>query len=138
MHADRLRRRAALGVAALVAACSCVTALGAAGAAAPVKLGGNWSGSYNGTYAGTFVLKWTQKGARLTGTIKLSSPSTIYRITGSVAGHAIKFGTVGGAIHYSGSVSGLGISMSGHWAGGPASGTWSAHKLKSSIKVKLP
>jgi hypothetical protein len=144
MHVDRPRRKAprrvaVLWVGVLVAASCSAAALASAGATQPLKLGGTWSGSYEGPYTGTFTLRWRQARSRLRGTITLSSPQGTYNITGSVHGTAIKFGAVGVGALYSGSVSGLGLSMSGNWTSGPASGTWKAHKLltASSVKVKI-
>ena len=90
-------------------------------------LSGTWSGRYSGAYHGTFTLHWTQSGSQLSGTIKLSNPSSKPRITGTVHGSTIRFGTVGSAaITYSGSVSGKSMSGSYHTPGG--GGSWSAHK----------
>ena len=90
-------------------------------------LGGTWNGSYSGAYNGTFVLNWTQTGSSLLGTIKLSSPLVSLSINGSVTGSTIQFGTVGGAVSYTGTISGS--SMSGKYqVGTDASkgGSWSA------------
>lgn len=90
-------------------------------------LSGKWSGRYGGAYHGTFTLQWRQSGSRLSGTIKLSNPSSKPSIKGTVHGDAIQFGTVGSeAITYSGSVSGT--SMSGRYQTPGGGGTWSAHK----------
>jgi hypothetical protein len=91
------------------------------------SLSGTWSGKYGGAYHGTFTLHWTQSGSRLSGTIKLSNSSSKPRVTGTVHGSTIRFGTVGSAaITYSGSVSGKSMSGSYHTQGG--GGSWSAHK----------
>jgi hypothetical protein len=91
------------------------------------SLSGTWSGKYGGAYHGTFTLHWTQSGSRLSGTIKLSNSSSKPRVTGTVHGSTIRFGTVGSAaITYSGSVSGKSMSGSYHTPGG--GGSWSAHK----------
>jgi hypothetical protein len=90
-------------------------------------LSGTWSGKYGGAYHGTFILHWIQSGSRLSGTIKLSNPSSKPSINGTVHGSTIRFGTVGSAaITYSGSVSGK--SMSGHYQTPGGGGPWSAHK----------
>jgi hypothetical protein len=89
-------------------------------------LSGTWSGKYGGAYRGTFTLRWTQSGSRLSGTIKLSNPSSTPRVTGTVRGGTIRFGTVSGGITYSGSVSGK--SMSGSYKTPGGGGSWSAHK----------
>jgi hypothetical protein len=89
-------------------------------------LAGTWSGQYSGGYNGTFTLHWTQSGSKLTGTIKLSSPSGSYSVGGSVNGKAIKFGAVGAGATYTGSVSGK--SMSGTYHALPEGGSWSATK----------
>ena len=89
-------------------------------------LSGTWSGHYSGGYNGTFTLHWTQSGSKLTGTIKLSSPSGTFPITGSVNGGAIQFGAVGAGATYTGSVSGT--SMSGSYQARPKGGSWSATK----------
>lgn len=96
--------------------------------AASASLSGKWSGQYSGVYNGTFVLNWTQSGSKLSGSIQLSSPAKTLRVTGTVAGSAIKFGGVGG-VTYSGTASGN--SMSGKYqnpAPLPGSGSWSATK----------
>jgi hypothetical protein len=90
-------------------------------------LSGTWSGHYSGGYNGTFTLHWTQSGSKLTGTIKLSSPSGTFPITGSVHGGAIQFGAVGAGATYTGSVSGT--SMSGSYQARPKGGSWSAKKI---------
>jgi hypothetical protein len=90
------------------------------------SLSGTWSGKYSGAYHGTFTLHWTQSGSRLSGTIKLSNPSSTPRVTGTVRGGTIRFGTVSGGITYSGSVSGK--SMSGSYKTPGGGGSWSAHK----------
>jgi hypothetical protein len=136
-----LRRRLsllslALPVAAITICCSNTIATAAssptAGASASKgraadSLSGTWSGKYSGAYHGTFTLHWTQSGSRLIGTIKLSNPSSTPRVTGTVRGRTIRFGTVGSAaITYSGSVSGK--SMSGRYQTPGGGGSWSAHK----------
>ena len=131
MHVDRPRRGLGrtvpvLGVAVLLAACCSAVGAGAA-VNTPPKLAGTWSGTYSGAYSGTFTLHWKQTGSRLTGSIKLSSPSGTYPITGSVRGSAIKFGAVGAGATYTGSVSGR--SMSGRYKSGPRGGSWSAHMI---------
>jgi hypothetical protein len=91
------------------------------------SLSGTWSGKYSGAYHGTFTLHWTQTGSRLSGTIKLSTASSRTKVTGTVRGTTIRFGTVGSAaITYSGSVSGK--SMSGRYQTPGGGGSWSAHK----------
>ena len=89
-------------------------------------LAGTWSGQYSGGYNGTFTLHWIQTGSKLTGTIKLSSPSGTYGVSGSVQGSAIKFGAVGVGASYTGSVTGK--SMSGTYQAVPKGGSWSATK----------
>jgi hypothetical protein len=90
-------------------------------------LSGTWSGQYGGSYNGTFNLNWKQSGAALSGTIKLSTPSSTMSIHGTTNGGAIRFGTVGGvAITYSGTVSG--DSMSGNYNTPAGGGSWSANK----------
>jgi len=130
-----LRRRLpllslALPVAAAIAICcsnSIATASASKVRAAAGSLSGTWSGKYGGAYHGTFILHWTQSGSRLSGTIKLSNPSSKPSIKGTVHGSTIRFGTVGGAaITYSGSVSGK--SMSGSYQTPGGGGSWSAHK----------
>lgn len=118
-----------LWAAALVALCATATAVGAARASSP-HLGGTWSGHYSGSYSGTFTLRWRQIGAKLTGTIALSSPAGKYGVTGSIHGAAIKFGTVGAGATYTGKVSG-GSSMSGSYKSPGGGGSWSAHKTKA-------
>jgi len=142
VHVDRLRRKAprrvvAAWVVVLVAASCSAGALASAGATQSLKLGGTWSGSYTGGYSGTFTLHWTQTRSRLKGTITLSNPYGTYNITGSVNRRAIKFGAVGVGALYTGSVSALGLSMSGNWTSGPVSGTWTAHRLLTPTKVKV-
>lgn len=107
-----------------------------AGAKAPPKkrhtattntMTGTWSGQYGGAFGGTFVLRWTQSGSVLSGTIRLSSPSTTLSVRGKLHGAAITFGTVGGAaITYNGTVSGK--SMSGRYSTPSGGGSWSAAK----------
>jgi opacity protein-like surface antigen len=114
---------------AIAAAASASTANASASnlQAARDPLSGTWSGTYSGAYHGTFTLHWKQSGSRLSGTIKLSNPSSKPNISGAVHGTAIRFGTVGSAaITYSGSVSGK--SMSGSYKTPGGGGSWSAHK----------
>lgn len=95
--------------------------------AARDTLSGTWSGRYGGAYHGSFTLHWKQSRSHLSGTIKLSNPSSTATVKGTVHGGAIQFGTVGSeAITYSGSVSGTSMSGRYHTPGG--GGTWSAHK----------
>jgi len=142
MPVDRTRHRGprrvvALWVAVLVATSCSTAALAAAGATQSINLGGTWSGSYTGGYSGTFTIHWTQSRSRLKGTITLSNPHGTYNISGSVNGTGINFGAVGVGALYSGSVSASGLSMSGHWTSGPASGAWKAHKLLTASKAKV-
>ena len=90
------------------------------------SLAGTWKGQYSGAFSGTFTIHWTEKKSHLTGTIKLSSPSGTYNITGGVTKSAIKFGAVGVGASYTGKVSGK--SMSGTYNSPKGGGTWSAHK----------
>ena len=111
----------------IAAAASSPTASASNVRAAVGPLSGTWSGRYSGAYHGTFTLHWTQSGSQLSGTIKLSNPSSRPSITGTVRGSTIRFGTVGSAaITYSGSVSGK--SMSGRYRTPGGGGSWSAHK----------
>jgi hypothetical protein len=103
-----------------------------------LHLGGSWAGTYSGAVSGKFTLTWTQTNGRLRGVIKLSQPSGRYGITGSVTRGKIKFGAVKVGAIYSGSVSASGLKMSGTWTSGPGGGTWSAHKLLTVVKIKLP
>lgn len=90
-------------------------------------LSGTWSGGYSGTYGGTFKFSWRQSGSKLIGHITLMPSLSSYRLTGTVSGGSIKFGTVGGpAVSYSGSVSGS--SMSGTWRAANGHGSWHAHR----------
>ena len=91
-----------------------------------LHLAGTWSGKYSGGYTGRFTIHWTQKGSKLTGTIKLSSPPGTFNINGSVHGSAIKFGAVGAGATYTGKVTGK--SMKGSYNSPKGGGTWSAHK----------
>jgi hypothetical protein len=91
------------------------------------SLAGTWTGSYSGAFSGTFTLKWTQSGARLSGTIRLSNPRGSYSCTGAVHNGAITFGTEGAGATYRGSVSGK--SMSGTYKTRKGGGSWSAHKI---------
>lgn len=89
-------------------------------------LSGKWTGTYTGAYSGTFTLNWTQSSSKLSGTINLSTGGTM-PVHGTVAGSAIKFGTVGStAITYTGTVSGS--SMSGTYSTPGGGGPWSAHR----------
>jgi len=111
-----------------------------AGAKAPAKkparkhhtstanaLTGTFSGRYGGAFSGTFVLRWTQTGSALSGTITISNPSSTLTVHGTLHGSAITFGTVGGAaITYTGTVSGT--SMSGSYSTPKGGGPWSAAK----------
>ena len=123
-----LRRRLpllslALPVAAAIAIC-CSNSIATASASnvrAADSLSGTWSGKYSGAYHGTFTLHWTESGSRLSGTIKLSNPSSKPRVTGTVRGRTIRFGTVSGGITYSGSVSGKSMSGSYQTPGGGGS-----------------
>jgi hypothetical protein len=93
-------------------------------------LSGTWNGRYSGAFSGTFVLKWTQSGSKLTGTITLSTAPGALPINGTVSGGHIQFGTVGStAITYTGSASKS--SMSGNYKVGgnaAATGSWTATK----------
>jgi len=131
---DSSRRR--VGVLTMAVSAVLVLTVGAGGTWAKHKpivhrvsastLAGTWSGHYSGGYSGTFVLHWTQSGAKLTGTIKLSSPSGTFSVNGTVKGTAIKFGAVGVGATYTGSVSGK--TMSGTYQASPAGGSWGAIK----------
>lgn len=140
MHRHRLRRRipvaAAASILGLLALAGSVTA--ANSRSATLHLSGTWSGKYSGAVAGKFTLRWTQTRSRLTGTIALSRPQGKYPISGRVTSRGIKFGVVGVGATYTGSVAASGLSMSGTWASGPGGGSWSAHKLLTAPKVKLP
>ena len=133
-------RKSLAGIAVLIALCSTTAALAAVhGNRQPnIKLGGSWSGTYSGSYSGKFTLTWTQAASGvLTGSIKLSKPQGTYGITGKVTGSAIHFGVVGAGAKYTGSATTL--KMSGNYvAGGGGSGTWTAHKLLTPVKIKLP
>jgi hypothetical protein len=127
------------------AAALCALALLALGAGATatagtstLHLGGSWAGTYGGAVSGKFTLTWTQTNGRLKGAIKLSRPSGAYPINGTVVGGKIRFGVVAVGATYKGSVSASGLKMSGTWASGPGGGTWSAHKLLTVTKIKLP
>jgi hypothetical protein len=88
-------------------------------------LTGTWNGQYGGAFSGTFVLRWTQSGSSLTGTIRISNPANTLGVHGTLNGSAISFGTVGGrAITYTGTVSGT--SMSGSYTTPDGGGSWSA------------
>lgn len=90
-------------------------------------LSGTWSGGYSGTYGGKFKFTWRQSGSKLIGHITLMPSLSSYRLTGTVSGGSIKFGTVGGpAVSYSGSVSGS--SLSGTWRAANGHGSWHAHR----------
>ncbi len=129
MHSQR-RRLPRLAVAlplfGAIALCSISIATAANGAAAG-SLTGTWAGKYSGAYHGTFTLHWTQRGSRLSGTIKLSTAGGRPNVNGTVHGSTIRFGTVGSAaITYSGTVSGK--SMSGKYQTPGGGGSWSARK----------
>jgi hypothetical protein len=100
-------------------------------AAASGALSGTWSGHYSGAYQGTFTLTWQQSGSILSGSITLSTPPSTLNINGTVAGGAIRFGTVGSVgISYSGTASGNSMSGTYQVQGGGSStgGPWSATK----------
>lgn len=103
-----------------------------------LHLGGSWSGTYGGAVSGKFTLTWTQANGKLKGAIKLSTPSGSYPIGGKVVDGKIQFGVVGVGATYKGSVNAAGLKMSGTWASGRAGGSWSAHKLLTPVKIKLP
>lgn len=103
-----------------------------------VHLGGSWAGTYSGAVSGKFTLTWTQTNGRLSGVIKLSKPNGTYGITGAITRGKIKFGAVKVGAIYTGSASASGLKMSGNWTSGPGGGTWSAHKLLTIVKIKLP
>jgi len=137
MHRRRISVAVAVSTLAVLALAGAVTA-GTDRSASP-HLSGSWSGKYSGAVTGTFTLTWTQNArGRLTGAIKLSRPAGSYPITGSVSGGTIKFGAVGVGATYTGSASASGLKMSGHWKSGPGGGSWSAHKLLTVVKIKLP
>ena len=97
--------------------------------AAAGGVSGNWTGTYDGSFSGTFSLSWTQAGSNLTGTIMISgfgnAPTSI---SGTLQGNSIHFGSVGGQVQYTGTLSGS--SMSGTWtlAGNAGHGSWKASK----------
>ncbi len=126
MRRNRWLVAAVLASVAGLGASSVVGAVPTATAKHDASLAGTWSGHYSGAYSGTFTLHWIQKGSKLSGSIKLSSPPGKYSVNGSITGKTIKFGTVGAGATYTGSVSGN--SMSGTYKSVPAGGTWSAHK----------
>lgn len=137
MHRRRISIAAAVSVLAVLGVAGSVTA--ATSRSAIPKLGGTWSGKYGGNVSGTFTLTWTQnRRGKLTGAIKLSTPAGNYPINGTVTRSGIKFGAVGVGAVYTGTVNALGLKMSGSWASGRATGTWSAHKLLKVVKIKLP
>ena len=116
---------------ALVVAC-CSTTLAAASAstshaATTSGLAGKWKGHYGGAVSGHFTIRWKQTGARLHGTITLSTPSGKYDIGGSVRAGKIKFGAVSVGAKYKGKV--RGTSMSGTWSSPQGGGSWSARKV---------
>jgi hypothetical protein len=95
MHGRHVGRGTRPAIAVLSLAALLVLGSGAAIGAAPQRhlaLAGTWSGQYGGAYSGTFTLHWTQSGAILHGSIRLSNPPGKYGINGSVHGSAIKFG----------------------------------------------
>jgi hypothetical protein len=137
MHRRRISIAVAVSTLAVLALAGAVTA--ATDRSASPHLSGSWSGKYGGAVSGTFTLTWTQSArGRLTGAIKLSRPAGTYPITGSVNRAAIKFGAVGVGATYTGSASASGLKMSGTWKSGPGGGSWSAHKLLTVVKIKLP
>jgi hypothetical protein len=96
--------------------------------AASLDLTGTWTGRYGGAFDGTFRLSWHQTGSRLSGTITLSTQPGSLRLTGSIHGTTITFGTVGSAaITYSGNASEDSMSGSYRVTGTPG-GDWSATK----------
>jgi hypothetical protein len=137
MHRRRISIAAAVSTLAVLALAGGVMA--AATRSATPHLSGSWSGKYSGAVSGTFTLTWTQTArGKLTGAIKLSRPAGKYPITGSVSRGKIKFGAVGVGATYTGSASASGLKMSGNWQSGPGGGSWSAHKLLTVVKIKLP
>ena len=137
MHRRRIPIAAAVSTLAVLALAGTVTA--ATHRSAAPHLSGSWAGKYSGAVSGTFTLTWTQSPrGRLTGAIKLSRPAGTYPITGSVSGGTIKFGAVGVGATYTGSASASGLTMSGNWKSGPGGGAWSAHKLLTVVRIKLP
>jgi hypothetical protein len=129
MHGRHVGRGTRPAIAVLSLAALLVLGSGAAIGAAPQRhlaLAGTWSGQYGGAYSGTFTLHWTQSGAILHGSIRLSNPPGKYGINGSVHGSAIKFGAVDVGATYTGSVSGK--TMSGRYKSPQGGGSWSAHK----------
>jgi hypothetical protein len=95
-------------------------------------LSGTWSGDYQQTTpsasSGTFTIRWQQSGSSLTGTITIPGvcpPGC--PITATLNGSTVSFGVVaGGAINYTGTVTGN--SMAGTYAAadGSTKGTWKA------------
>ena len=130
LHRRIMRRLPALWVAALLALACCGTALAAVSAsshATKSKLAGTWKGHYDGAVSGHFTIHWSQKGRRLSGTIKLSNPSGKYEIDGSVRAHQrLKFGALTVGAKYKGTWSGS--TMSGTWTSPEGGGSWSASK----------
>jgi hypothetical protein len=134
MNTHPLRRRVpALWIAAILALACCGTALAATSAhhkqhKPKAKLAGKWTGTYSGAVSGHFTIHWTQKGRRLSGTIKLSKPSGKYAIDGSVRPHKrLKFGAVSVGATYKGTWNGS-TGMSGTWTSPQGGGSWSATK----------
>ena len=91
------------------------------------RLAGKWTGQYSGAVSGHFTIHWTQKGRKLSGTIKLSTPSGTYGIDGSIRAHKkLKFGAVTVGAKYKGAWHGS--TMSGTWTSPQGGGSWSATK----------
>lgn len=90
-------------------------------------LSGKWSGTYRGAYSGAFNLHWKQVGSQLSGAITLSAPASTMRLTGTVHGAAITFGTVGStAITYTGTVKSVSVMSGSYTVNGARGGQWGA------------
>jgi hypothetical protein len=110
------------------------TSVPAATSAPPTTTGlsGTWSGDYQqtspNTTSGTFTIRWQQSGASLTGTITIPGvcpPGC--PITATLSGSTVSFGLVaGGAINYTGTVTGSTMAGTYAAADGSTRGTWNA------------
>jgi hypothetical protein len=102
-------------------------------AASTTGLSGRWAGDYQQTSpsasSGTFTIQWQQSGSDITGTITIPGTCSSCPISATLNGSTVRFGLVaGGAITYTGTVSGNSMSGTYSTTDGATKGTWKASR----------
>jgi len=93
-------------------------------------LTGTWSGHWQDTSpdsaGGSFVVKWTQKGSNVSGTITVSGTPclSVGTVTGSISGSKITFGAVQAQ---------RSVNYTGTWSKSSMQGTYSAPKCGNAV-----